>query len=43
MIAPEHYTLWLGIAQAAWLIAFALFVRVYAPILVKPRADGVPG
>ncbi len=43
MIAPIHYLLWLGIAQAAWLIAFALFVWVYAPILVKPRVDGMPG
>jgi uncharacterized protein involved in response to NO len=43
MIAPMHYLLWLAIAQAAWLIAFALFVWVYAPILVKPRADGMPG
>jgi uncharacterized protein involved in response to NO len=43
MIAPMHYLLWLGIAQAAWLIAFAMFVWVYAPILVKPRADGAPG
>jgi uncharacterized protein involved in response to NO len=43
MIAPAYYTLWLGIAQAAWLIAFALFVRVYTSILVKPRSDGMPG
>jgi uncharacterized protein involved in response to NO len=43
MIAPMHYLLWLGIAQAAWLIAFALFVWVYAPILVKPRVDGLLG
>lgn len=43
MIAPVHYLLWIGLAQAAWLIAFALFVWVYAPILVKPRADGEPG
>jgi uncharacterized protein involved in response to NO len=43
MIAPAHYTLWLGITQAAWLIAFALFVWVYVPILVKLRADGMPG
>ena len=43
MIAPTHYLLWLAMAQAAWLIAFALFVWVYAPILVKPRADGMPG
>ena len=43
IIAPEHTLLWLCIAQAAWIVAFALFVRVYAPILVKPRADGMPG
>jgi len=43
MFAPAHYLLWVGIAQAAWLIAFALFVWIYAPILVKSRADGMPG
>jgi uncharacterized protein involved in response to NO len=43
MIAPKHCLLWLGIAQAAWLMTFALFVWVYAPFLVKPRADGMPG
>jgi len=42
MMDPAHYPLWLGIAQAAWLMAFALLVRVYAPILVKARADGMP-
>ncbi|MGA8146273.1 MAG: NnrS family protein [Gallionellaceae bacterium] len=42
MIAPAHYLLWLGIAQVAWLIGFALLFQVYAPILVKPRADGMP-
>lgn len=36
LIAPAHYLLELGIAQAAWLIAFALFIWVYAPVLVKP-------
>jgi len=43
MIAPKHYLLWIGLAQAAWLVAFALLVWVYAPILVKPRADGMAG
>jgi uncharacterized protein involved in response to NO len=43
MIVPMQYTLWIGLAQAAWLIAFALFVWVYAPILLKPRTDGMPG
>jgi uncharacterized protein involved in response to NO len=43
MIAPANYPLWLGITLATWLSAFALLVWVYAPILVKPRADGQPG
>lgn len=43
LIDPAHSLLWIGIAQAAWLIAFAVFVWVYVPILVKPRADGMPG
>jgi uncharacterized protein involved in response to NO len=43
VMAPGHYLLWVGLAQAAWLIAFALFVRVYVPILVKSRVDGMPG
>ncbi len=43
MITPEYYLLWLGVAQAAWIIAFALLIWVYAPILVKRRIDGLPG
>jgi len=43
MIAPLQYTLWIAFAQAAWLLSFALLVWVYAPFLVKPRADGMPG
>lgn len=43
MIAPAQYLWWMALAQAAWLVAFGLFVWVYAPILVKPRADGMPG
>lgn len=42
-VAPEHYLLWLGIAQSAWMIGFALLAWVYAPVLVRPRADGMPG
>lgn len=26
-----------------WLLAFALFLKVYFPILINPRADGKPG
>ena len=33
----------LMIAGLGWIGAFGLFVLVYAPILVRPRADGRPG
>ena len=35
-----HYTQWVLLSQWLWMAAFALFVLVYAPILVKPRIDG---
>jgi len=35
-----HYTQWILLSQWLWMAAFALFVLVYAPILVKPRIDG---
>ena len=43
LIAPAHYLMWLGIAQVAWSITFALFAWVYVPILIKPNADGKLG
>ena len=43
ILAPTHYILWIGIAQSTWLLAFALFVWVYTPILINARADGKPG
>ena len=30
-------------AAALWSAAFGVFVVVYAPILIGPRADGRPG
>jgi uncharacterized protein involved in response to NO len=27
----------------AWILAFSLFLFIYTPILLKPRADGRPG
>lgn len=32
-----------GAAALCWMTAFVLFLRVYAPILWMPRADGKPG
>lgn len=37
---PSRYPLWIGLSQALWLVAFAIFFYVYFPILVKPRVDG---
>ncbi|WP_240451117.1 NnrS family protein [Wenzhouxiangella sp. XN201] len=31
------------LSSAAWIGAFAVFLWLYAPILVRPRADGQPG
>jgi uncharacterized protein involved in response to NO len=33
----------LACAGALWCVAFALYLLVYTPILVRPRADGKPG
>ena len=43
LIEPAAYMSWTGIAQAAWLGAYTLFVWVYAPILCGPRPDGLTG
>ena len=43
LISAEHYTLWVGISQLLWIIAFSIFCVVYLPILGKPRIDGRPG
>ena len=40
---PSHY-LWILLASGfLWTAAFALYLFVYAPILILPRADGKPG
>ncbi len=35
-----HHLLWVGISQAFWMASFALFLYIYAPILLRPRIDG---
>lgn len=36
-LAPDLYLSLLGIAGVAWIVAFALFVVEYGPMLVRPR------
>jgi len=40
MILPNSYSLWIGISQLLWILAFGLFCWNYIPMLIKPRIDG---
>ncbi|MCB1743327.1 MAG: NnrS family protein, partial [Gammaproteobacteria bacterium] len=40
---PTHYALSIGLAQACWIGAFALFLGAYWSILTRPRVDGRSG
>jgi uncharacterized protein involved in response to NO len=40
LLLPQWYALWIGAAQILWIIAFAMFSWIYAPMLIKPRIDG---
>jgi len=40
LFLPDNYLIWIISSQLLWLIAFVMFVRVYTPILTKPRLDG---
>jgi uncharacterized protein involved in response to NO len=42
-LPDDWYVTAIVAAGLAWAAAFALFVAVYAPILVRPRADGLEG
>jgi uncharacterized protein involved in response to NO len=37
------YRLWIALSQILWILAFAGFLLVYFPVLIKPRIDGQAG
>ncbi|MEQ8493794.1 MAG: NnrS family protein, partial [Gammaproteobacteria bacterium] len=43
LVLPAHYALAIGLAQACWIGAFALFLGAYHAVLTKVRVDGQPG
>jgi uncharacterized protein involved in response to NO len=43
ILAPALYMEGILVSGLLWVLAFALFVAVYAPVLTRPRADGQPG
>jgi uncharacterized protein involved in response to NO len=36
LAAPAHYVLWIGLSQALWIAAFAAFLMICLPMLLKP-------
>lgn len=42
-IWPGNYTATIAAAGALWMLAFGIYVVVYAPVLLRPRADGRAG
>ena len=43
MAGQQQYLLWLLLSALAWILGFTLFLVVYLPMLLRPRADGRPG
>ncbi|HHJ35333.1 MAG TPA: NnrS family protein [Gammaproteobacteria bacterium] len=37
------YVYWIALSQLLWMMAFLLFIRVYAPMLLAARVDGKDG
>ena len=43
LLFPGVYSQIMAAAGVVWMAAFGLFVVMYAPMLLRPRADGKPG
>lgn len=43
MFVTQLYMSWVLVAAIFWILSFAIFVVIYTPILLKPRADGAFG
>lgn len=39
-LLPDHYQIWILAAQITWVVAFAVLLWIYAPMLIKARVDG---
>ncbi|MEN8205273.1 MAG: NnrS family protein [Pseudomonadota bacterium] len=38
-----RYTLWMGLSQVLWILAFSLFLVTFLRMMYQPRTDGQPG
>ena len=39
----HYYLMLIEVSQVLWIVAFLIFFIKYAPMLIKARADGLPG
>jgi len=43
LLDAARYSLWMGLSQLLWVLAFFLFMVIFLRMLYQPRADGQPG
>jgi uncharacterized protein involved in response to NO len=43
LLDAARFTLWMGLSQVLWIIAFSLFLVTFLRMLYQPRTDGQPG
>ena len=43
ILLPQYYLMLMQVSQILWMVSFALFLLVYAPLFLKPRIDNQPG
>ncbi len=43
IVAPQFFSQLVALSGVFWIVAFLIFLAVYAPILTGPRIDGRPG
>ena len=43
LFSMDSYIYWIGFSQVLWIIAFSIFVFVYAPMFLSARIDGRDG
>ena len=43
LFTMAYYPFWIAASQLLWILAFAVFVIVYAPMLLSARVDGRDG
>jgi uncharacterized protein involved in response to NO len=43
LLDPVHPSFWIAVAGCLWVLPFAMFLASFLPMLLQPRADGLPG